>query len=120
MNDEDITNSLVSTSSYTFAERVIDVIEKDLSKNWSVYDVSKAMFLSDSCLRKNLQKENLTFKKINLDIKMKNASILLRTTNKNIYTIAESLGFNSVSYFIRVFREYYGTTPKKYIKYVRS
>jgi AraC family transcriptional regulator, glutamate-dependent acid resistance regulator len=120
MNDEEIINSLVSTSLSTFVDRVIDVIESDLSKNWTIHDVSKRMFLSDSCLRKSLQRENLTFKKVTLDIKMKNASILLRTTRKNVYTIAESLGFNSVSYFIRVFREYYGMSPKKYIQYIRQ
>ncbi len=120
MNDEEIINSLVSTSLFTFVDRVIDVIERDLSKNWTIHDVSKRMFLSDSCLRKSLQRENLTFKKVTLDIKMKNASILLRTTRKNVYTIAESLGFNSASYFIRVFREYYGMSPKKYVQYIRQ
>lgn len=120
MNDEEIINSLVSTSLFTFVDRVIDIIESDLSKNWTIHDVSKKMFLSDSSLRKSLQRENLTFKKVTLDIKMKNASILLRTTHKNVYTIAESLGFNSASYFIRVFRQYYGMSPKKYLQYIRQ
>ncbi|EHM5975250.1 helix-turn-helix transcriptional regulator, partial [Escherichia coli] len=119
-NDEEIINSLVSTSLFTFVDRVIDIIESDLSKNWTIHDVSKKMFLSDSSLRKSLQRENLTFKKVTLDIKMKNASILLRTTHKNVYTIAESLGFNSASYFIRVFRQYYGMSPKKYLQYIRQ
>ncbi|WP_157919065.1 helix-turn-helix domain-containing protein, partial [Escherichia coli] len=29
---------------------------------------------------------------------------------------AYSLGFTSVSYFIKVFKDYYGVTPKKYTR----
>ncbi|CAM4501461.1 transcriptional activator of the bfp operon [Escherichia coli] len=110
----DIINVILSASSKSIVDRVIKVIELDISKNWKLGDVSSSMFMSDSCLRKQLNKENLTFKKIMLDIKMKHASLFLRTTDKNIDEISCLVGFNSTSYFIKVFKEYYNTTPKKY------
>lgn len=110
----DMVNVILSASSKSIVDRVIKVIELDISKNWKLGDVSSSMFMSDSCLRKQLNKENLTFKKIMLDIKMKHASLFLRTTDKNIDEISCLVGFNSTSYFIKVFKEYYNTTPKKY------
>lgn len=113
-NHNDIVNVILSASSKSIVDRVIKVVELDISKNWKLGDVSSSMFMSDSCLRKQLNKENLTFKKIMLDIKMKHAALFLRTTDKNIDEISCLVGFNSSSYFIKVFKGYYNTTPKKY------
>ncbi|EID9801259.1 AraC family transcriptional regulator [Salmonella enterica] len=103
----------------TTASKVIEVMEKNLSKNWKLNEVSEQMFITESCLRKKLQKENLSFRKLSVDVKMKHASIYLRRSNKHIGQIARILGFNSTSYFIKVFRDYYNTTPKKYVKFFR-
>ncbi|HFP0326006.1 TPA: helix-turn-helix transcriptional regulator, partial [Escherichia coli] len=113
-DDETIMKSLIGCSQCPLTDKIIKMIEHDLSKNLSIIDVSKRLFVSESCLRKRLKKNNLTFKRISLDTKMKNASIQLRTTSNSIYIIAESLGFGSVSYFIKVFKCYYGITPKQY------
>lgn len=53
-----------------------------------------------------------------LDIKMKHASLFLRTTDKNIDEISCLVGFNSTSYFIKVFKEYYNTTPKNIMAFI--
>ncbi len=116
-DDDGVMSSLASYSLNTLTDKVISIIERNISTNLAVDDVSKILHISTSCLRKKLQKDNLTFKKLCLDVKMKHASIQLRTTNKNVYTIAYYLGFGSVSYFIKTFKEYYGVTPKKYIQH---
>jgi len=41
---------------------------------------------------------------------------LIKNTDMSISEIAFEVGFNSVSYFIKVFKEYVGTTPFKYKK----
>lgn len=96
------------------ANRIVNVIEKDLNKKWKAEDVSRALFMTESCLRKKLQKENLTFKRIVKDIKMKHAAILIKSKNLNVSNIAHELGFSSTSYFIKTFKEYYDVTPKQY------
>ncbi|EFI3662603.1 helix-turn-helix transcriptional regulator, partial [Escherichia coli] len=103
----------------TTASKVVEIMEKNLSKNWKINEVSEQLFITESCLRKKLQNENLSFRKLAVDVKMKHASIYLRRSNKHIGQIARILGFNSTSYFIKVFKEYYNTTPKKYVKFFR-
>lgn len=44
----------------------------------------------------------------------------LITTDLPITEIALNCGFNDVSYFIKTFKKYKGTTPKKYLKYLLS
>lgn len=95
---------------------VISIVESNISKKLTLEDVSKALNISDACLRKRLLNEGLTFKKIQADIKMKHAGKLIRTSNLQISQVARELGFSSVPYFTKIFREYYGKSPKKYLK----
>ena len=44
------------------------------------------------------------------------ACIQLDTTDDSITDVAYSNGFNDLSYFIRTFKKYKGTTPGKYKK----
>lgn len=48
--------------------------------------------------------------------RLKKASGLLLTTNMSIIEISETTGFENHSYFIRLFRKHYKTTPKQYRK----
>ncbi|HFV8764036.1 TPA: helix-turn-helix domain-containing protein, partial [Escherichia coli] len=63
-----------------------------------------------------LELENVNFKKLLIDFKMKKAVFLLKTTNKSIETISSELGYVYTSYFIKVFRNYFGVTPKQFMK----
>ncbi|EMV5227081.1 helix-turn-helix transcriptional regulator, partial [Escherichia coli] len=51
-----------------------------------------------------------------LDFKMKKAAELLKTTNKSITMISSELGYVYASYFIKVFKNYFGVTPKQFLK----
>lgn len=115
-DDEKIIHVLGSCQHETTADTVIALMEKNIAHNWKIGEISDKLFITESCLRKKLQKENLSFRKISLDIKMKHASQMLKRTNKHIGYIARNLGFNSTSYFIKVFKDYYNTTPKQYTK----
>ncbi|MHA6483447.1 response regulator [Paenibacillus sp. strain BS8-2] len=46
--------------------------------------------------------------------KMEHAAELLRKSNRKINEIAEDVGYQNTSYFIRVFKKYYACTPQKY------
>ncbi len=48
--------------------------------------------------------------------RIERACYLLLTTNLSITEVAFSCGFNDLSYFIKIFKRYKGTTPKKYLK----
>ena len=55
-----------------------------------------------------------SFSDVLLDIRMKKAVELLKNPSLSTTKIAEMLGFSSKSYFIRVFRKYYGKEPDSY------
>lgn len=48
--------------------------------------------------------------------RMNYAAMLLRTTQQDILQISLAVGYDSLSYFIRVFKEHFKTTPKQYRK----
>jgi LacI family transcriptional regulator len=47
------------------------------------------------------------------------AQTLLKTTNKKIHTVATECGFGGSVKMIRVFKQYVGTSPKRYRKELR-
>ena len=50
-------------------------------------------------------------------LRLSNASKLLQTTDEKIIDIAYICGFNSISYFNRLFKSHYGMTPRDYREY---
>jgi len=49
-------------------------------------------------------------------VRLSHAADQLSNTNRRVLDIAMDCGFNSVSYFIEVFRASFGVTPSKYRK----
>lgn len=50
-------------------------------------------------------------------LKIDRSKMLLETTNYKVYEIAERLGYTTVDYFTRLFKNYVGCTPLRYRKY---
>jgi len=46
--------------------------------------------------------------------RMERAAELLGSTNRKVYEIARELGYVKPSYFIKLFKDYYGLTPQEY------
>ncbi len=55
-----------------------------------------------------------------IEVRMNYAKELLRVTNKSILTISEDCGYNSLSTFIKKFREINGCSPLQYRKKVQE
>ena len=49
------------------------------------------------------------------NFRLKRAAQLLDKKVDNISQVAYSVGFNSLSYFTKCFKEFYGSSPSKYI-----
>ncbi|RBQ41313.1 AraC family transcriptional regulator [Escherichia coli] len=113
-NIESLVYSLSVSTDTTFTEKLKMIIESDLSKPWRLLDFSKILNMSEVSIRKKLEKEKNSFNKIVLDIKMHHAAKLITTTEKHVNIIANEVGYISVSYFIRNFKNYYGITPKQF------
>lgn len=49
-----------------------------------------------------------------VDLRMKKAAALLRSTSAPVSSIAEQVGIDNLSYFYRLFKKIYGCTPKEF------
>ncbi|WP_420459615.1 helix-turn-helix domain-containing protein [Neolewinella sp.] len=94
---------------------VITYIRKNLDHKLSVKQLSKLAYMSESAFyqafRTELGRTPVEF--IN-DERMALAAHLLLDPRQNIREVAMRCGFNSVSYFCRIFREHHGTSPGAY------
>lgn len=94
--------------------KVKAIIHTDLSAPWHLKDISSRLCLSESLLKKKLREEGLSFSKIILDERMQMAAYLLSTRCYSISKVAKLCGYISVSYFINVFKRYFGVSPGQY------
>ena len=49
-----------------------------------------------------------------MDVKMTRAQELLKDESLSMAEVIESLGYTGNDYFVRVFRSYFGMTPREY------
>lgn len=61
-----------------------------------------------------LQYTGQTLNEYLLDVRMNYAAMLLRTTQQDVMQISAAVGYDSLSYFIRIFKEHFKITPKQY------
>ena len=79
--------------------------------------LSKLYFLNEKYAGRLFHEQvGTSFNRYVTDIRLNNAALLLKTTDKSILTAALESGFNSISYFNRMFKGYYGKTPGEYRK----
>ncbi|MDQ4429070.1 AraC family transcriptional regulator [Yokenella regensburgei] len=95
-------------------DRVSLVIQRDINRNWNLKTVASSLCLSPSLLKKKLKEENVTYTQILTECRMRYAAKNLLLTDKNVNQISQLCGYESTSYFISVFKKFYGTTPLHY------
>ncbi|MDS1606281.1 AraC family transcriptional regulator [Escherichia coli] len=86
----------------------------DIAANWTLREVSLRLCMSESLLKKRLKEEGSCFSELLLTERMRMAAMLLNQYSCAINRIAAQCGYNNTSYFISVFRRYFGVTPEAY------
>ncbi|HFW4122307.1 TPA: helix-turn-helix domain-containing protein, partial [Salmonella enterica subsp. enterica serovar Birkenhead] len=74
------------------------------------------LYMSPGTLKKKLKCEETSWTKILINCRMQKATELFLVRNKSVQQVAASCGYNNVSFFIRLFREYFGISPHEFIK----
>lgn len=97
------------------SDSVYHIIESDIHKAWNLNQVASCLCLSPSLLKKKLKSENTSYSQIITTCRMRFAVNQLLMSGKNITQVSELCGYNSTSYFISVFKEFYGMTPLHYV-----
>ncbi len=93
------------------------ILENIADENFGVGELAEQVGMSRSTLLRKLQKESeisagLLIRKVRLD----KAKELLNEGDPTISEVSYQVGFNSTSYFIKCFKEEFGTSPGEFQK----
>ncbi|MDS1605235.1 helix-turn-helix domain-containing protein [Escherichia coli] len=104
----------------SFSSKVASLISLDIERKWYLNDVARLMHLSDSLIKRRLRDEGTSFSEILRGARMRFAKNLISLNIYTVNVIAKKCGYNSTSYFVSSFKEYYGVTPCKYFEHINK
>ncbi|WP_336285971.1 AraC family transcriptional regulator [Citrobacter arsenatis] len=96
-------------------DSVYQIIRSNIHKPLNLNAVASSLCFSPSLLKKKLKNENTSYSQIMTECRMHYAAKQLLMTNKNISQVSQLCGYHSTSYFISVFKTFYGMTPLHYV-----
>ena len=83
--------------------------------NFSLKSISDKFGITQAYLSRTFKKKTgENFNKFAIEVKMVRAQELLKDESLSMSEVIESLGYTGNDYFVRVFRSYYGMTPREY------
>lgn len=96
-------------------KQILSFIHEHYSEHISINDIAKFAAISRTecfrCFQTLLKKSPMEYL---TEYRISMAAMLLANTERSLIDISHSCGFNSPSYFGKLFREQCGVTPKKY------
>lgn len=111
---------LIDINRIRISDSVHHLLNSNLKFDWNLNIVAKSLCLSSSLLKKKLKDENTSYSKILTNCRMYHATKLLQTTSMNINQVSELCGYHNPSYFISVFKYFYGITPCRFLKNINN
>ena len=111
-----VDSSQMSTPDKNFIERFKAIVEQHIaSPNLSVEDVASQLGMGRTQLyRKVKSLTGLSPIEVVRTIRLKKAAELLTRTDKSVSEVAYEVGFSSISYLSKCFKDYFGVNPKDY------
>ncbi len=105
-----------------FLDQLIAQITLHIAEEeFGVAELAEEMHMSRSNLLRKVKKTtNLSVSQFINKIRLERAMELLRRSSGNVSEVSHQVGFNSPSYFIKCFREYYGYPPGEVGKHPES
>ena len=92
-------------------------MKKNLDKDFNVDDLCVEMGLSRSSLYNKIKAlTNHSPSEFVRQIRMKEASILLKSKRYTVAEVSDMLGYSDPKYFTDIFKKHCGTTPSAYMK----
>jgi AraC-like DNA-binding protein len=113
-NVNELAMSIYSSVAISFSEKISNLFLKDISRKWRLSDVAYELHMSEISIRKKLEQEAINFNQLLLDARMNLAAKYIIRTDHQISMVASLVGYSSISYFIKTFKDYYGLTPKQF------
>ena len=113
--------SLNGHTGNTLFDTIVNFMEENLDKKLTLSDIAQYAAISKTALKKLFREqagcgacEYFTRMKIN------RAKIYIREENYNFTQIAEMLGYDSIHYFSRTFKQYVNMPPSEYAASIRA
>ena len=92
-----------------------DIIKASIAALEVAVNKAEQFFLSKPYLSKYIkEKSGMTFGDILKKVRMKKARAMLKSSNATVESIAESVGYQNVEHFNRIFKKMYEMTPVQY------
>lgn len=114
-------SSFSTLQSFGKAQKIIEYIEKNFSKNISNTDAAREIGYHPYHINRLLKScADTTFHKYLLNVRLKKAQNYLINTSLCVYEIAVMCGFESAYYFTNVFKKRYGVTPTEFRKHRKN
>lgn len=97
--------------------RARQLLEQNYTRQLTLPELAQALFVSPAWLQKQFKYYfGCSPNEYLLQLRLGQAKVLLRSTGQSVNDISFAIGFNTPSYFIRVFSKYEGMTPLAYRK----
>ncbi len=91
--------------------RVRRQVRADLARRWKSGEVARSLGMSEPTLRRRLEREGTTFRRLLRQVRMTSALTLLQSSELSVMQVADAVGYESVSQFTTRFRQYFGQSP---------
>ena len=104
-------------SEHLFERSVLEYVSEHFSEPVTSNTAAGEMYLNNSYFCRLFKKRfGCCFTEYLLEYRIEKAKFYLQNSRKTISDIASETGFNSFSYFSKMFKRYTGITPTQYIK----
>ncbi|MFD2672667.1 response regulator transcription factor [Marinicrinis sediminis] len=102
-------------------QKAISYMIDHLSESPGMKEVAAQVHLNHSYFSVLFKEETgYTFSEYYTSLKLKKAKEYLLTTNLDIFDISDKVGYQSSGYFIKIFKQAEGMTPKQYRDYLKK
>lgn len=107
--------NLSEDNGYEHADRIISYISAHKADNISLHEIAAYFHFSPCHISRIIKrKTGFTYPQYFNKIRLAEAKELLRNSNLDISKIANTIGYNEVSHFNRIFKKSLGLSPSKY------
>lgn len=98
----------------SWSQRVRAVVAADLAQVWEISEVCSRLATTESTLRRNLKREDTSFRELLYELRLSSALMQLLQTTLPVYRVAYDCGYQSVSRFTSNFRKRFGVPPTQF------
>jgi YesN/AraC family two-component response regulator len=107
---------VVENKDHVIVDTIKDVIQANYSNaNLSLQDISDMLKMSSAYVGRIFKKyETISVADYINEVRLLKSIMLLEKNNLQVNEISEKVGFSSPSYFFKMFKKRFGTTPKEY------